>query len=166
MRFFVTLTLILFVASAVADDNKARIVINADRMTAIEDSEIVTYKGNVVVSQGLRSLKAEEVTIHYADDEIVRIEATVPDSGELLARFEQLADDDRDRVEGEARRIVYHVLEDRLELLGSAMLSQADQTTVSGDSVDYDADARRVNASSGENSRVRTVIRPSNNQDQ
>lgn len=169
MRFAkLTIGLLLALASAgtVSADNRQPIQIEADRLTVEEDSGISTYSGNVAVSQGLLNLRAETVEIHSADDEITRIIATVPESAAQPARFEQLSDGRRERVEGEARRIIYHVREDRLELLGKAMLSQADETTVSGDAVNYDASAGRVNATSSESDRVRTTIRQNPDREQ
>lgn len=157
-----SLILLLLAATAAASvdaaDNELPIQVEADRLTVEEDSGISTYSGDVTVNQGPMNLRADKVEIFSTDDEITTIVATT-DSGDRLARYEQLPEGERKRVEGEARRIVYHVREERLELLGRAMLSQDDATTVSGDAVNYDAGAGRVNATSGDEGRVRTIIR-------
>lgn len=141
-----------------AADNRQPIQIEADSLTVEESTGISTYSGNVAVTQGARQLHAEQVRIFSENEQIIRIVASVPAAATSLARYQRLADDDQDEVEGQARSITYYVREERLEFVGEATLSQSDETTVSGETVNYDAAAGRVDASGGDE-RVKTTIR-------
>lgn len=155
----------LLLASVVlASENAQPIQVEADRLTVEESSGVSVYSGNVRVSQGPLKLIADEVRIYSTEDAVTRIVASVL-TEDRLARYEQLPGEDRMHVEGEAREIVYHLQEERLEFNGSAMLSQADETTVSGERVEYDAAAGRVNATSGADGRVKTTIRQAGQED-
>ncbi len=137
-------------------DNEQPIHVEADRLTVSQESGTSVYRGNVVVNQGSLRLSAEEVSIFSEADEITRIVASVPDTATKLAVYEQ----QEQLVQGQARRIIYHVSEDRLEFVGDAALRRGNDTRVSGDRVNYDAAAGRVNASSEQSGRVKTTITP------
>lgn len=145
-------------ASAQAIDREQPIDIEADNLTVDEPSGVYTYSGSVQVNQGTLSIFAEVVQIQAQDEEIVRVVASVGPEHPELARYEQLRAGEIQKVRGEARTITYHVSEERLEFSGEARLSQGSETTVSGDIVNYDARAGRVQASSNGNTRVRTTI--------
>ena len=163
-RRILSLAALLLAAVASASENAQPIQVEADQLTVEESSGVSVYSGNVRVSQGPLNLIADEVRIYSTGDAVTRIVASVQGE-DRLARYEQLPGDDRMHVEGEAREIVYHLQEERLEFNGSAMLSQADETTVSGEKVEYDAAAGRVNATSGADGRVKTTIRQAGQED-
>lgn len=163
-RRLLTFAALLLAFFASASENAQPIQVEADRLTVEESSGVSVYSGNVRVSQGPLKLIADEVRIYSTEEAVTRIVASVL-AEDRLARYEQLASEDRMHVEGEAREIVYHLQEERLEFNGSAILSQADETTVSGETVEYDAAAGRVNATSGADGRVKTTIRQAGQED-
>ena len=163
-RRILSLAALLLAAVASASENAQPIQVEADQLTVEESSGVSVYSGNVRVSQGPLHLIADEVRIYSTGDAVTRIVASVQGE-DRLARYEQLPGDDRMHVEGEAREIVYHLQEERLEFNGSAMLSQADETTGSGEKGEYDAAAGRVNATSGADGRVKTTIRQAGQED-
>ncbi|XOV87272.1 MAG: lipopolysaccharide transport periplasmic protein LptA [Pseudomonadota bacterium] len=149
-------------ALALKSDQQQPIKIEADAATVDEKNGVSTYRGNVTVNQGSLFISADEVQIHSAGNEVVRIVARVPLTAAELVHYEQLPDND-DLISGNARTIVYFVKEERLEFLGEAILRQADAKSFSGETIQYSVTDSRVNAESSGDRRVITTIPPRQN---
>lgn len=67
LAFYVLAIVLLFAVSCNADEEP--IQIEADKMTAVEDSNSVVFKGNVDARQGDVRIRSDKMTIYYIDDE-------------------------------------------------------------------------------------------------
>lgn len=125
------------------------------RHAEIDDARgVAVYSGNVTMDQGSLSVTADKLTIHTDRDDVVRVVA----EGDR-AHYEQRPEPGAALVRADARRIVYHTREQRVELEGDARLAQAsDEFT--GEVILYDLREHRVQARSGDGAPVRMVIEP------
>ena len=128
---------------ALPGDADQPIHIRADAAEMDQTSERIVYRGAVRVDQGSLRVDAEQITVEYEEQKVVRIVAENP-SGEVVAQ---------------ATNITYLTRAERLELHGGAFLSQQGNE-ISGDTIVYDMVAGRVEAVSGEGSPVRMVLQP------
>ncbi|MFW6093404.1 MAG: lipopolysaccharide transport periplasmic protein LptA [Pseudomonadota bacterium] len=136
------------------EDADQPIEIQAERAEYDQDSATVTYLGNVDVQQGTMRVTADEMTVHYEDQKVVRITAH---GGP--ASYRQMLEPPRGEVEADATVIVYHTQEERVDLRGDAYLSQGGNE-MTGDLIHYDIVAGRARAQSGEQGPVRVTVQP------
>jgi lipopolysaccharide export system protein LptA len=119
-----------------------------------QGTDQIVYRGAVRVDQGTLRVDADEITVQYEDQKVVRIVAT---GGP--ASYRQELDDPEGEVLARATTIVYLTRDERLELKGSAFLSQQGNE-ISGDTILYDMVEGKVEAVSGEGGSVRMVLQP------
>ena len=114
--------------------------------------------GAVQVDQGTLRLRAATVTLSNGDDgELERIVAD--GTSEQPATFRQRLNADEPPVNARAQRIDYAVTEQRIELKGSAFLSQSDRE-FSGEVIFWDIEQGRVDARSDAPGGVRLKWQP------
>ena len=96
--------------------------------------------GAVHMEQGTLRVVADRMVIEYEGDAVVRVVA----EGEP-ARYRQMLRQDGEPVEADAAQIIYHAKEERIELSGSARLTQA-RHEFRGEVIHYDFRAGIIDA--------------------
>ena len=94
--------------------------------------------------------------VEYRNKKVVKITA----SGNP-AHYEQQLEANEGAVRADAKVIVYHTLEERLDLRGDAYLTQQGNE-ITGDFIRYDIVAGKVDAEADEGGRVRVILVPDN----
>lgn len=155
------LCLLAFQAQAERADRDKPTNVEAGRMVADDARRISTFEGNVVVTKGTMSLRAERVVVRQ--DAQGNYQATAIGAP---VRFRQRTDPRGDRpavwVDGEAMRIELDDREQKVELFDKARVTR-DQDEVRGDYIFLDQRAETFTVSTGKGSpegRVRAVIQP------
>ena len=110
--------------------------------------------GNVRMEQGTLRVEADRMVIEYDGDRVVRVTA----EGDL-ARYRQRPRPDAEPVEADAERIVYHAVEERVELLGRAYLAQG-PNEFRGEVIHYDVRAGRIDAAGDGDGSVEMIWQP------
>jgi lipopolysaccharide export system protein LptA len=142
------------VALALPQDADQPIHIRADAAEMDQNSDQIVYHGDVRVDQGTLRVDADQITVQYEDQKVVRIVAT---GGP--ASYRQEIEDPAGEVQAKASTIVYLTRDERLELQGAASLSQLGNE-ISGETIRYDMVEGKVEAVSGEGGSVRMVLQP------
>jgi len=119
-----------------------------------QTSDQIVYHGAVRVDQGTLRVDADQITVQYEDQKVVRI---VAKGGP--ASYRQEIEDPAGEVLAKASTIVYLTRDERLELQGAASLSQQGNE-ISGETIRYDMVEGKVEAVSGEGGSVRMVLQP------
>ena len=135
--------------------------IEAGRMVADDARRISTFEGNVAMTQGTMSLRADRVVVRQ--DAEGNYQATATGSP---VRFRQRTDPKGERaavwVDGEALRIELDDREQKIELFDKARVTR-DQDEVRGEHIILDQRTESFTVSGGKgasDSRVRAVIQP------
>ena len=139
---------------ALPEDADQPIHISADSAEVDQQAEQVVYRGSVQVNQGTLRVTADEMTIEYEEQKVVRIIATG-----TPAHYQQQLEANDDQVKADANTIVYHTKDERIDLRGSASLEQKGNT-LTGDLIHYDIVAGRVDATANSDVPVRMVLQP------
>ncbi|MEX2326148.1 MAG: lipopolysaccharide transport periplasmic protein LptA, partial [Pseudomonadales bacterium] len=144
---------------ALGTDRDQPINIQSDSAIVDEKNGVSTYLGNVTVDQGTLHISADKVEVYATKSEVLRIIASSePDSG-TLAHYEQQPDD-KPLVVAEARKIIYLVQDEQLQLLGAASLTQTRDRSFTGETISYDVTEGRVSAESEGEGRVQSTFIP------
>lgn len=141
-------------AAAVPQDAEQPIHIQADRAEIDQTAERVVYSGEVRVEQGTMQVTADEMTVEYKDQKVVRITAVG-----TPARYQQQLEIDQSVVRADARTIVYHTRDEKLDLRGDAFLIQ-EGNEIRGDLIKYDMVAGKVEAETESEGPVRMILQP------
>lgn len=141
-------------AAALPEDADQPIQIQAERAEMDREAGTVVYSGAVEASQGTMRVNADQMTVHSEDGKVVRITATG-----RPAKYQQQLEADDGLVKADAETIIYHTREERVHLKGQAFLEQGGNE-ITGELIDYDIVAGRVNAQAGEDDRVRVILQP------
>ncbi len=152
----VTLVLSILVHSAAiarTSDFSQAIDIQADRSEFNEKAGTQTLSGNVVISQGTMSIKAQSIEVTLKDNKLSLIEGT----GSPIS-FEQ-ENDQGELVRGQCDNIVYDAKNGQLTLIGNATLSEPKQN-LSSDRIVFDSIKQTVVATGGQTGRVSITIQP------
>jgi lipopolysaccharide export system protein LptA len=80
------------------------------------------------------------------------------------ARYKQQLAADEEQVEADASTIVYHTQQERLDLKGNAFLRQ-EGNEITGDFIQYDIVAGKVDAKANESDPVRMILQPATRPD-
>jgi len=134
-------------------DRNQRIDIKADKTEYLSKTGVQRLSGNVEITQGTMSIKANEISVYLKDNRLARIEG----SGAPI-RFEQ-ENDAGEPVVGEANSIDYNAIGGTLVLTGNARLTQPRQELNSGRIV-FDLNQQTVKADGGNSGRVSISIQP------
>jgi len=139
---------------ALPQDADQPIHIRADAAEMDQISGEIVYRGAVRVDQGSLRVDADQITVEYEDQKVVRI---VAEGGP--ASYRQQLENPPGEVVAQATTIVYLTRDERLELQGAASLTQQGNE-ISGEKILYDIVAGKVEAISGEGGSVRMVLQP------
>ncbi|MFB9885755.1 lipopolysaccharide transport periplasmic protein LptA [Balneatrix alpica] len=141
---------------ALPEDREQPVHITADQAALDDAKGIVTYTGNVLITQGSLKIEADKAVLYLEQGELVRAEAFGKP-----AHYQQQpkAKDPLTHAYGDV--IEYKVKEDTLTANGQAKLTQ-NQDTFTGARIHYDIAKGLVNAYSGKQSgqRVEMVLQP------
>lgn len=141
-------------AMALPEDADQPIHIRADNAEIDQDQGLVIYRGSVRVDQGTLRVTADEMTVEYVEQKVVRITAVGSP-----AHYQQQIEADKEQVRAHSSTIVYHTQEERLDLLGNAFLTQ-EGNEINGDLITYDIVAGKVDAKAESESPVRMILQP------
>lgn len=141
-------------AGALPEDADQPIEIEAERAEVDQNAGTVVYTGSVEAEQGTMRVTAERMTVEVEDQKVVRITATG-----TPARYQQLLEADKGLVKADARTIVYHTQQERVDLEGDAFLTQGGNE-IAGEVIHYDIVAGRVDAVAGDQEPVRVIVQP------
>jgi lipopolysaccharide export system protein LptA len=154
----VTLALCLAIfslkAQALPEDSQQPVRISADSAMKDNKNGLTIYTGDVDMNQGSMNIKADKVTIYIENEEITKIIAVGKP-----ARFKQKPEPDQDNVLAKALTIEYRVTDEIITLTEEASLDQQG-SIITGNKINYDINAARVEADSTESGRVEVVIPP------
>lgn len=159
---FITITIPVSVMGE-RGDRLQPINIEADKGQMDDKTNIATFEGNAVLSQGTLLIKADTLTVKQENDEFKDgIAVGKP------AYFRQKREGYDDYIEGEADRIEYDAVTEQLRMYDRAKLWR-DGDEVYGDFISYDAvtevfvvEGKKTEATGQQtsNGRVKAVIKP------
>ncbi len=159
-----TLAFLAGSAHALPEDRYQPTRVESDRAEHNQREGIMTYEGNVQMSQGSLVIKADKITIHFGEDsQVKRVHAEGSP-----AYFEQKPALDEPLVTAEAKHIHYDVDLEQLQLLQNAWLKQ-EQAILKGNVIDYDMANEIVKAEGQSGSgqpRIQMVLPPPNRTEQ
>ncbi len=147
-------------AHAESADGAKPIHMEADRVRIDDVQQLSTFTGNVVLTQGTRSLKGEQIVVKRNKQGFERGTATGHP-----AEFREKRDGSDEYVEAYGERIDYDVIANVVNIYGQAQIKRG-QNSVSGDHVVYDLRTEVFQAtgappaSSGKGPRVTVEIQP------
>ena len=145
------------VSFALPDDQQQPITIAADTATRDDRAGLTAYEGNVELTQGSLKITADTLTVTHDTSTANVIVATGNP-----ATLTQQPEADQPAVNASAGRIEYARSENRVHLSEAARIEQ-DGAIVTGQTIDYLIDERRVRADSDNQDggkRVEVVIPP------
>lgn len=148
-----------------ADRNKP-MQLEANRVTLDDSKKIQVLEGDVLITKGTMSLRAERIVI--TEDQYGFQKGSAFGGKDGLARFRQKREGSDEYVDGEAERIEYNSNSEIVELFHRAWVKTG-QDEVKGDYIWYDAVSEKYLVTAGENrnpkgppARVRAIIQPKN----
>ena len=140
--------------------------LEANRITIDDAKKIQILEGDVLVTKGTMSLKADRIVI--TEDQYGFQKGTAFGGKDGLARFRQKREGVEEYVDGEAERIEYNSNSEVAELFHRAWVKSGEDQ-VRGDYIRYDAVSEKYLVTAGENrdpkgppARVRAIIQPKN----
>jgi lipopolysaccharide export system protein LptA len=123
---------------ALPDDQRQPIHVTSD--TAVQETNVVTYRGNVVIVQGSIKIEADQVVITHEKGKMQRAVAT----GKPV-RFQQQPEAEGSMITGKATTVVYYAADQRVELLQDAYVDR-DKSSVRGSRIEYLLPSKTVRA--------------------
>ena len=166
---FLTLSLCLLATQNVLAEKADRdkpMQLEANRITIDDAKKIQILEGDVLVTKGTMSLKADRIVI--TEDQYGFQKGTAVGGKDGLARFRQKREGVEEYVDGEAERIEYNSNSEVAELFHRAWVKSGEDQ-VRGDYIRYDAVSEKYLVTAGENrdpkgppARVRAIIQPKN----
>jgi lipopolysaccharide export system protein LptA len=141
---------------AVKKNEDEPIQINARSVEVNEKTGLSVYSGNVLVEQGLLSIKADRIEIRMRDNKPQTIRAT----GKPV-KLRRQPDDESEEIQAEARRIDYYIPGKKLEMTGDVTVRRGGDL-FTGSVLHYDINEKNLTAQGDANSggRVHAVIQP------
>ncbi len=150
------LVLCASVTQALPDDQQQPIHVTAN--SAVQENNTVTYRGDVIITQGSVRIEADQVVIYHEKGKLQKAVATGKP-----ARFQEQPEVNGGLITGKAGTLIYYGADQRVELLQDAFVDR-DKSTVKGDRIEYLLPSKTVRAettASNANSRVEMVLQPS-----
>ena len=147
-------------AQAKTGDTDQPIHIESDQQSLDMQGNVVTFTGNVVVTQGTIKINADKVVVTRPGGEKGK---EVIDGYGNPATFYQMQDNGKP-VKGRASKMHYELQNDFVVLTGNAHLEQID-SNIQGDKITYLVKEQKMQAFSNKGGRVTTVLVPSQLQD-
>ncbi|EOC1103529.1 lipopolysaccharide ABC transporter substrate-binding protein LptA [Cronobacter sakazakii] len=145
-----------FPAFALTGDTEQPIHIESDQQSLDMQGNVVTFTGNVVVTQGSIKINADKVVVTRPGGEKGK---EVIDGYGNPATFYQMQDNGKP-VKGHAAKMHYELQNDFVVLTGNAYLEQLD-SNIKGDKITYLVKEQKMQAFSEKGKRVTTVLVPS-----
>jgi len=155
-------------AQAEKADRHQQMTIAADDQSNVDLlKQIVVFKGNVVITQGTITIRADRVEVRQTPDGLYQAVAT----GQP-ASFRQKRDGADEYIEGRADRVEYDGRSDQVHFIGHASVRRlrgsAPADEITGDRISYDNVAERFSVQGGPSNaspanptgRVRAVLTP------
>lgn len=169
MKRLATLTLCLLIGAAAhaerADRDKP-MLLEANRASLDDAKKVQVLEGDVLITKGTMTLKADKVVI--TEDQYGFQKGTAYSGKGGLARFRQKREGKEEYIEGEGERIEYNTNTEILELFRRAWVKNGEDQ-VRGDYIWYDAVSEKYLVTAGDSGnakgqppRVRAVIQPKN----
>lgn len=143
-------------AWALTGDTEQPIHIESDQQSLDMQGNVVTFTGNVVVTQGSIKINADKVVVTRPGGEQGK---EVIDGYGKPATFYQMQDSGKP-VKGHASTMHYELANDFVVLTGNAYLEQLD-SNITGDKITYLVKEQKMQAFSEKGKRVTTVLVPS-----
>lgn len=141
-------------AMALPEDADQPIHIRADNAEIDQQQGLVVYRGKVRVDQGTLRVTADEMTVEYVEQKVVKITAIG-----TPAHYQQQIEVDKEQVKAHSSTIIYYTQDERLDLLGDAFLTQ-EGNEITGDQIKYDIVEGKVDAQAQSDDRVRMILQP------
>lgn len=141
---------------AARNDADEPIRINARSVEADEKTGVTIYQGRVHAEQGRLSIQADRIEIRTSHGKSELITAT----GKPV-KLHQRPHGGDEEIQGEARRIDYHVSERKLEMIGEVALRRGEDLFTGG-VLHYDLDTKSLRATGDDtgDERIHAVIQP------
>jgi lipopolysaccharide export system protein LptA len=137
------LVLVSVSARALEDDREQPLRVVADTAEHNELSGVTVYTGNVIITQGSMRIEADNVTLKGRDNRVDNMEAIGNP-----ARLQQQPKPEDAMMYARAQRIIYFVVDDRVQLIDKASIEQQD-SVVNSDEIEYLVKQRIVKAHGG-----------------
>lgn len=165
-RINVILLLLLLASSGLALAEKADrdkpIDLEADTLTTNDAKKISTYTGNVILTQGTLTIRADKLIVREDQEGFQHSTSTGNPT-----TFRQKMEGKDEYIQGSAQRIEYDGHMDKVQLYGAAWVKRGGDI-VHGDYIMYDASAEYAEVIGGSQAatpsnpkgRVRAVIQP------
>ena len=151
-----TILVVLLSPLAFAYDSTQPIDLEADDLHLDNITGVLTYTGNVKLTQGEMKLTADTLKIHTVERKVKRIEAF----GEL-AHLQDRRPDGR-LIKAEAKILDYNVDNETIQLTGKGKIDQ-EGNVMTSESIFYDLKTSDLLAGDKQkNERVRMTIQPEN----
>ncbi|MTD37909.1 lipopolysaccharide ABC transporter substrate-binding protein LptA [Erwinia sp. CPCC 100877] len=147
-------------AFALTGDTDKPIHIESDQQSLDMEGNVVTFTGNVVVTQGSIKVNANKVVVTRPGGEKGK---EVVEAWGNPATFYQMQDNGKP-VKGRGSKMRYELQNDYVILTGNAYLEQLD-SNIKGDKITYLVKEQKMQAFSEKGKRVTTVLVPSQLQD-
>lgn len=143
------------IVAALSPDRDQPIAIEANAVDIDERNDISIYSGDVRVTQGGMQLFADTLTL-YGLREPNKIAAEG-----APVRFQQHREDREQDVHGEAKRVEYHIPDEKLYLYDDARIWQG-ENSFGSDRIEYDVERELVRAGDRNDraKRVKVLILP------
>ncbi|NYS59239.1 lipopolysaccharide transport periplasmic protein LptA [Vreelandella salicampi] len=133
--------------------------VEADQLDIDQRAGTAVYRGNVEIRQGEMRLRGDQVEIERNEAGELSRATAIGDRAYMRHR----PDGQEELMEGQARQIIYHLAERRVELINRAELTQAGDRFTGG-RLEYFIDREVVQARSdvegSENQRIRMTLQP------
>ncbi len=140
-------------AWALESDQQQPLYLEADNAELDEAKHLSLYSGNVIVRQGSLEIRADQVTIHHAEDKRPELVIAIGKP----ATYKQAIEGEEKPVQAEALRMEYQADKDELTLIDQAVVFQGTDTFRS-DRILYDRINARVKAGASANGKERVKI--------
>ncbi|WP_067705954.1 MULTISPECIES: lipopolysaccharide ABC transporter substrate-binding protein LptA [unclassified Erwinia] len=159
----ITLSLLLAAslpAFALTGDSNQPVNVSSENQSLDMQSNVTTFTGNVVVTQGTIKITADKVVVTRPGGDSKK---TIVDAWGNPATFYQMQDNGKP-VKGHAQKMHYELAKDFVELTDNAYLEQLD-SNIKGDRITYLVKEQKMQAYGSTGKRVTTVLVPSQLQD-
>ncbi len=140
-------------AFALESDQQQPLYLEADNAELDEAKHLSLYSGNVIVRQGSLEIRADQVTIHHAEDKRPELVIAIGKP----ATYKQAIEGEEKPVQAEALRMEYQADKEKLTLIDQAVVFQGTDTFRS-DRILYDRINARVKAGASANGKERVKI--------
>jgi lipopolysaccharide export system protein LptA len=127
---------------ALEEDRSQPIEVSANQATLDDKQSLAVYEGNVVLTQGSLTIKADKLTIKAATNgQVDEVIATGK-----LAEFTQTPEPNKDPIIAKAEHITYSVAQEKIVLSRSASVVQ-NKNLFQGNVITYDIKQQKLSAS-------------------